>query len=55
MNIPPEARKQIRANEAAERAYQTTKGLLGYAENEEKDFEWKEINGGVVISSKGEK
>lgn len=55
MNIPPEARKQIRANEAAERAYQTTKGLLGYAENEEKDFEWKEINGGVVISLKGEK
>ena len=55
MNIPPEARKQIRANEAAERAYQTAKGLLGYAENEEKDFEWKEINGGVVISLKGEK
>ena len=55
MNIPPEARKQIRANEAAERAYQTTKGLLGYAENEEKDFEWKDINGGVVISLKGEK
>ena len=50
MNIPPEARKQMRDNEAAKRAYDTVEGLA--KTDSQRDFRLKNVNGGVIIEDR---
>lgn len=50
MNIPPEARKQMKDNEAAKRAYDTVEGLA--KTDSQRDFRLKNVNGGVIIEDR---
>lgn len=50
MNIPPEARKQMKDNEAAKRAYDTIEGLA--KTDSQRDFRLKNVNGGVIIEDR---
>lgn len=50
MNIPPEARKQMKDNEATKRAYDTIDGLA--KTDLQRDFRLKNVNGGVIIEDR---
>lgn len=50
MNIPPEARKQMKDNEAAKRAYDAVEGLA--KTDSQRDFRLKNVNGGVIIEDR---
>lgn len=50
MNIPPEARKQMKDNETTKRAYDTIDGLA--KTDSQRDFRLKNVNGGVIIEDR---